>query len=95
MLKLPGLPKTLGAPMSNQVTPPFDVAKTLPVYELMTISLPSIGLTAKLAMPFERPLRIGSGQTVATPAADRTFCRVPLAWKKFGEIATGAGRNQY
>ena len=37
--------------MSNQVPPPFEVEKTLPVPELMTTSLPLTGLTAKLAIP--------------------------------------------
>ena len=49
-------------PTSNQVSPPFEVAKTLPVLELMTTSLPLTGLTAKLAIPLSGHCGSGVGK---------------------------------
>ena len=68
-----GGPNTVGRPTSNQVSPPSEVAKILPVAELMVISLPLTGSTAKLV--------IGRPTTVGRRWANRWM---PGAGRKFG-----------
>ena len=47
---LAGLPKIAGVPIWNQVTPWLVDSKTLPVVELMSMSLSLTGLTTRLAI---------------------------------------------
>ena len=68
--------------MSNQVTPWLVVVKIRPTDELMTMSWPLTGLTAKLAPP--RNGHCGSGVGMAAAGleqADRSR-PTPLTWKK-------------
>ena len=93
MLALAGLPKTVGRPMSNQVSPPFEVEKILPSSELMAISLPSTGLTAKLVIPGS--VHWGSG--VGKPWdcwSKPNVLPVLLTWKKLVKSPPEPG-NKY
>ena len=76
--------------MSNQVTPWFVVAKIWPTLELMTISWPLTGLTAKLAPPVNGHCGSGVGQAAAgLEQAEGPADAVDL--EEVGVVAAAAG----